>query len=68
MPNRNFNFSYNHNRPKLGLKIEDTEKGERVKVLSVEEGSAADKAGIKKDDIIIERNGEKINDVNDASE
>jgi len=68
MPNRNFNFFYKNDRPKLGLKIEDTEKGDGVKVLSVEEGSAADKAGIKKDDIITELNGEKINDVNDASE
>ena len=68
MPNRNFNFFYKNDRPKMGLKIEDTEKGDGVKVLSVEEGSAADKAGIKKDDIITELNGEKINNVNDATE
>ena len=68
MPNRNFNFFYDSDRPKLGLKIEDTEKGDGVKVLSVEDGSAADKAGIKKDDIITELNGEKVNDVNDASQ
>ena len=34
-------------------------------ILNVEEGSAADKAGIKKDDIITEVNGEKVNNVDD---
>lgn len=66
MDNRNFNFFYNTDKPKLGVKIEDTENGKGVKVLDVEQGSAADKAGIKKDDVITEVNGEKIEDVNDA--
>lgn len=66
VPNEDFNFSYNTNKPKIGLKIEDTESGNGVKVLDVEEGSAADKAGIKKDDVVTELNGEKVNNVNDA--
>jgi serine protease Do len=68
MQNHDFNFFYNTDRPKLGVKIEDTENGDGVKVLSVEEGSAADIAGIKKDDVITELNGEKVSDVSEAKE
>ncbi|HEY5463097.1 MAG TPA: PDZ domain-containing protein [Hanamia sp.] len=68
MPQMPRSFYFNHftNRPKMGMKIEDTENGNGVKVLDVEQGSAADKAGIKKDDIITEINGEKVNGVNDV--
>lgn len=59
-----FNF-FNRNQPKLGLRIQDTEDNNGVKILNVEEGSAAEKAGIKKDDIITEVNGEKVNNVDD---
>ncbi|HEU0065418.1 MAG TPA: PDZ domain-containing protein, partial [Flavisolibacter sp.] len=40
------------NRPKLGLSIQDTDDGNGVKVLDVDDESAADKAGIKEDDVI----------------
>ena len=64
IPNNFHNFSYNNDsKPKLGLKIEDTENDNGVKVISVEEGSPADKAGLKKDDIITSFNGEKANSV-----
>ena len=53
---------------KLGLQIQDTEEGANVKVIDVEEGSAAEKAGLKKDDIIIEIGGKKINNTDDARE
>lgn len=66
MPQMPRSFNYFNNRPKMGMKIEDTENGNGVKVLDVEQGSAADKAGIKKDDIITEINGEKVNGVNDV--
>ncbi|MEO8412064.1 MAG: PDZ domain-containing protein [Ginsengibacter sp.] len=67
MQNHDFHFFYNQdNKPKLGVKIEDTENGTGVKILHVEEGSPADKAGMKPDDIITELNGEKVNDVNEA--
>lgn len=81
---RNFNFEtqdfprldnlsrslrfFDGNQPKLGLKIQDLEDGSGVKILQVEEGSAAEKAGIKKDDIITTINGEKINSVADIRE
>jgi serine protease Do len=47
-------------RPKLGLRIEDTEEATGVKVIDVEAGSAAEKAGFKKDDIITHINNKKI--------
>lgn len=40
-------------KPRLGLSVQDTEDGAGVKVLDVDEESAAAKAGIKKDDIIL---------------
>jgi serine protease Do len=72
MPNFNFDwkdndfgpraFSYGpSSRPRLGIKAQDTEDGKGVKVLSVDEESAADKAGIKDDDIITEFDGKKVN-------
>ncbi|ANE52235.1 PDZ domain-containing protein [Flavisolibacter tropicus] len=39
-------------RPKLGLSVQDTEDGKGVKVLEVDDESAAAKAGIKEGDII----------------
>jgi serine protease Do len=40
-------------RPRLGLSIQDTEDGVGVKVLDVDDESAAAKAGIKEGDILI---------------
>ena len=58
-------FQYHNARPRLGLKVQDTEDGKGVKVLDVEEGSAAEKAGIKEDDVITSFEGK---DVTSASE
>ena len=46
-------------RQKLGLKIQDTEEGNGVKVLEVSDSSAAAAAGLKKDDVITEIGGTK---------
>ncbi|OQP58550.1 PDZ domain-containing protein [Niastella populi] len=54
-------FSYGTSKPRLGIKAQDTEDGKGVKVLSVDDESAADKAGIKDDDIITEFDGKKVN-------
>ncbi len=62
--NRNFTWNMD-NRVKLGVKVEDTQDNGGAKILNVEEGSAAEKAGLKKDDIITEMSGEKVNNVND---
>ena len=53
---------------KLGLKIQDTEDGTGVKVLEVEEGSASEKAGLKKDDVLTEIAGKKITNTDEARE
>jgi serine protease Do len=70
----NFNFDNNSNifldlrKPKLGLKIQDTEEGNGVKVLDVEAESASAKAGLLKDDIVTEIGGVKVNTTDDARE
>lgn len=46
-------FTFNTNRPRLGLSIQDTDDGVGVKVLDVDEESNAAKAGIKEGDIIV---------------
>ncbi len=54
-------------RPKkLGIKIQDTQEGGNVKVIDVEDSSAAQKAGLQKDDLITEINGNKIENTDDA--
>jgi serine protease Do len=82
MPNTNmegFNEDFNNDfgngnafafpsRKKIGLKIQDIEEGNGVKVINVEDSSAAATAGIKKDDIITEINGKKIENTDDARE
>lgn len=55
-------------RKKIGLKIQDTEEGNGVKVMNVEDSSAAATAGLKKDDIITEINGKKITNTDEARE
>lgn len=55
-------------RPKLGIKIQDTEEGNGVKVLDVEVESASAKAGMLKDDVVTEIAGVKINNTDDARE
>ncbi len=64
---QDFAFSFN-GRPKLGLKIQDMEDGDGVKVIDVEKETAAEKAGLKKDDIITEIGGKKIKNTDDARE
>jgi serine protease Do len=53
---------------KLGLKIQDTEEGNGVKVLDTDKDSPAEKAGLKKDDIVTEIGGQKITNTDDARE
>lgn len=53
---------------KLGLKIQDNENDSNVKVIGVDSASAAEKAGLKKDDLIIEIGGTKITNTDEARE
>lgn len=67
--NRDFDFDYSFPRQKkLGLKIQDTEEGNGVKVLEVEENSASATAGMQKDDIVTEIGGTKVNNTDDVRE
>jgi serine protease Do len=74
--NNDFNFNFDNNfdvmsdglfgRSKLGLKIQDTEEGNGVKVLDVDKDSPADKAGLKKDDVVTEVGGTKVKNTDEA--
>jgi serine protease Do len=55
-------------RQKLGLKIQDTEEGNGVKVLDVDKDSPAEKAGLKKDDIVTEVGGKKVTNTDETRE
>ena len=68
--NRRWNFQANpnfgvDNSPKLGIKIQDVETGTGVKVIEVEKGSDADKAGLREGDIIKEANTVALNSTDD---
>ncbi|MGC4233171.1 MAG: PDZ domain-containing protein [Niabella sp.] len=60
----NPNFSIGSG-PKLGIKIQDVETGAGVKVIEVEKGSDADKAGLKEGDVIKEANSTPVNNADD---
>ena len=68
------NFAYNFDmnsfprQKKLGLKIQDTEESNGVKILEVADSSAAANAGLKKDDIITEIGGVKVSNTDEARE
>ena len=66
MPPQDFHFDFSNDRPRLGLQIQDTEDSSGVKVQNVLPDSPADKAGLKKGDIITEINGQKVNDVDNV--
>ena len=63
----NFSFEFPR-KPKLGIKIQDTENESGVKVIEVTENSPAAKAGIKKEDIIVSISGETIKTTDEARE
>jgi serine protease Do len=50
-----------NNKPKLGIRAQDTEDGAGVKVLAVDEGSAAFKSGIRENDVITAFEGKEVN-------
>lgn len=78
-PDFDFDFDFDHEgsgdhifryggKPRIGIKAQDTEDSKGVKVLDVDEGSAADKAGIKEDDVITEFDGKAVNSADALSE
>jgi serine protease Do len=61
------NFSFG-NRPKLGIKIQDTEESNGVKILDVEKASTSEVAGLQKNDIIVGIADKQINNTDEARE
>ena len=57
------NFMHGPGSHRLGIRIEDLEDGEGAKITNVEENSVAEKAGLKKDDILTEIDGKRVKDV-----
>jgi serine protease Do len=55
-------------RPKIGLRLQDTEDSKGVKVIDVDKDTPAAKAGLKKDDIVISINGKDVNNTDEARE
>jgi serine protease Do len=52
-------------KPRLGMTIQDLSEGKGVKVTDVDDASAAEKAGLKKDDVITEINGKAVSSVDE---
>ena len=77
LPGKRFNFAIPNmpemegllgrydKKPKIGISIEDIAVGEGVVVKKVTEGSLAEKAGFKVNDLILKLNDETITEVND---
>lgn len=63
-----FRFAPPQPKPSLGLKIQDSEQGDGVKVLEVLPGSPADKAGVKKNDLIRQWSGKEIHHLSDLQD
>jgi serine protease Do len=55
-------------RPRLGIKIQDTEDASGVKILDVDKDSPSANAGLLKDDIVVEIGGVKVKTTDDARE
>jgi serine protease Do len=69
-PAEGFPLQFNPFPPKqkLGVKIQDTEDGNGVKIIEVADNSVAAMAGIQKDDVVTEVSGQKINNTDDIRE
>lgn len=79
-PGKDFNYDFENNfkrnfllgwgdKPRLGISVQDTEEGNGVKVLELDdEDSPAAKAGLKEDDVITQVNGKAITSTEDLRE
>ena len=73
LPRKNFELKLDNQQEyampyqrKLGLRIQDLEEGEGVKVIDIEKESAAEKAGLQKGDILVSIGGVKVANTDDA--
>ena len=68
-PQGNYNYNYNFGgSPRLGIHAQDTEDGKGVKVLEVDEESAASKAGLKEGDIVTRFDGKEVNNATELAQ
>ncbi len=68
IPNLPYGEFQMFNRKKLGVRIEDAENQDGAKITKIDSGSAAEKAGLKLNDILTEIDGKKVNSVSEARE
>lgn len=61
------NFDRSGAKPRIGMKVQDTEDGNGVRVMEVDEGSTAEKSGVKEDDIITSFDGKPVNSAQELS-
>jgi serine protease Do len=65
----NFSFSWNGDRPHLGISAQDIEEGNGVKIIDIDDDdSPAAKAGLKEGDIITQVNGKAITSTEDLKQ
>jgi serine protease Do len=67
MQDRQF-FLYDNDRPQLGIRIQDLEDETGVKVIDVNDGSLAATAGIREDDVIVNIDGKRVKNTDEARE
>jgi serine protease Do len=60
-------YSLLDNRPKLGLSVQDTEDGKGVKVIDVDDEGNANKAGVKRDDVITSINDKEVSNADEVA-
>lgn len=65
MPHGDF---FMFNRKKLGVRIEDAENVDGAKITKIDSGSAAEKAGLRINDVLTEIDGKKVNSVSEVRE
>lgn len=69
MPDMQYNGNFfMFGRKKLGVRIEDAENEDGAKITKVDSGSAAEKAGLKINDVLTEIDGKKVNSVSEVRE
>lgn len=66
---KGFNFMWDDNKPRLGMRVQDTENSGGVTVKDIDdENSPAAKAGLKENDVITGVNGKAVQSVKDIKD
>jgi serine protease Do len=67
VPRMRYGQAWSGGAPRLGLSVQDTDDGKGVKVLEVDEGSNAAKAGLKENDIVTHFNDKEVNSADEVA-